>query len=78
MRWLHDPNQSNVDILNNVRCEAGRHSRNNKKDYLKYKIDEIETNSNIKNIRNLFRGISAFKKGYQPRNNKVNGEKGDL
>jgi len=26
-----------------------------KKEYLKAKIDEIETNSNIKNIRNLYR-----------------------
>ena len=35
-----------------------------KKEYLKAKIDELETNSNIKNIRDLYRGISDFKKGY--------------
>jgi hypothetical protein len=31
-----------------------------------------------KNIRNLYRGISDFKKGYQPRTNIVRDEKGDL
>jgi hypothetical protein len=30
--------------------------------YLKAKIDELETNSKIKNIRHLFRGINDFKK----------------
>jgi len=41
-------------------------------------IDELETNSQIKNIRDLQRGISDFKKGYQPRTNIVKNEKGDL
>jgi hypothetical protein len=39
MLWLHDPNQSNVDNLNSVRCEASRHFRN-KKEYLKAIIDD--------------------------------------
>ena len=34
MEWLQDPNQSNVDNLNNVRHEASRHFRNKKKEYL--------------------------------------------
>ena len=42
------------------------------------KIADLETNSKIKNIRDLFRGISDFKKGYQPRTNIVNDETGDL
>jgi len=42
------------------------------------KIWEHKTNSKIKNIRDLYRGISDFKKGYQPRTNTVKGEKGDL
>jgi hypothetical protein len=29
-------------------------------------------------IRDLYRGINDFKKGYQPRNSIVKGEKGDL
>jgi len=41
--------------------------RNKKKEYLKDKINELETNSKIKNIRDLYRGISHFKKDYQRR-----------
>jgi hypothetical protein len=78
MQWLQNPNQSNVDNLNNVRHEASRHFRNKKKEYLKAKIKKLETNSKNKNIRDLYRGISDFKKGYQPRNNVVKDEKGDL
>ena len=37
-----------------------------------------ETNSKIQNIRDMYRGISGFKKGYQPRCNRVKDEKGDL
>ena len=45
MQWLQDPNQSNVDNLNNLRREASRHFRNKKKEYLKAKINELEANS---------------------------------
>jgi len=38
--------------------------RKKKKEYLKVKIEELVTNSKIKNIRDLYRGISDFKKGY--------------
>ena len=51
MHWLQDPNQSNVDNLNNLRREASRHFRNKKKEYLKAKIDEVKTDSKIQNIR---------------------------
>ena len=78
MQWIHDPSQSNVDNLNNVRHDASRHFRNKKKSYLKAKIEELETNSKIKNIRDLYRGINDFKKGYQPRTNIVKDDKGDL
>ena len=61
-----------------LRREASRHFRNKKKEYVKAKIHEPETNSKIKNIRDLYRGISDFKKGYQPRTNMVEDEKGDL
>ena len=47
MQWLQDTDQSNVDNLNNVRCEASRHFRNKKKEYLKAEIDELEINSKI-------------------------------
>jgi len=75
---MQDPKRSNVDNLNNVRCEIGRHFRNTTKEYLKAEIDYLETKRKITNIRYLYRGISDYKKGYQPRNNIVKDENGDL
>jgi hypothetical protein len=60
------------DNLNNTRRENSRHFRN------RDKIDELATNSKNKNIRNLYRGINYFKKGYQTRSNLVKDENGDL
>jgi hypothetical protein len=60
---LQDPRPSNVDNLNSERHVASRLFRNKKKEYLKTKIEELETNSKIKNIRDLYRGITPFKKG---------------
>jgi len=42
------------------------------------KAEEFETNSKIKNIRGLYRGINEFKKDCQPRTNRVKDDKGDL
>ena len=78
MQRIHDPSHSNVDYLNTVRSDASRHFRNKKKAHLKAKIEKLETNSKIKNIRDLYRGINDFKKGYQPRTNIVKDDKGDL
>ena len=78
MQWIQDPSQSNVDNVNNVRREDSRHLRNKKKAYMRAKIEELENNSKIKNIWDLYRGINDFKKGYQPRCNIVKDEKGDL
>jgi len=47
------------------------------KEYLKHKLEELETNSKIKNIWDLYSGISDFKKGYQLRTNMVKDEKRD-
>jgi len=55
MQWLQDPNQSHVDNLNNVKCEASRHFRNKRKEYQKAKIDELETNSKIRSIETCIR-----------------------
>ena len=41
MQWLHDPNESNVDNLNNVKHEASKLFRKKKKEYLEAKIDEL-------------------------------------
>jgi len=78
MQWIHDPSQSNVRNLNNVRRDASRHFRNEKKAHLEAKSEELETNSKIKNIRDLYRGINDFKKGYQPRSNIAKDDKCDL
>ena len=78
MQWVHDLSQSSVDNMNNISRDASRHFRNKKKAYLKAKIEELETNIKIKNIRDLYRGINDFKKGYQPRTNIVKDDTGDL
>jgi hypothetical protein len=58
-QWLQDPNQCNVHDLNNVRLEASTYFKNKKKEYLKAKIEEVETKSKIKNIRD-FTGASMI------------------
>jgi hypothetical protein len=50
----------NEDNLGKVRREAGTHSRNKKREYLKDKINDLESNNKNKNIRDLHRGINEF------------------
>jgi hypothetical protein len=76
LQWSQSPSEINGDNLNNVRREVSRHFRNKKGEYLKDEMNELATNS--KNIRHLYRGINEFKRGYQPRNNLVKDENGDL
>jgi hypothetical protein len=64
--------------LNNVRRKPSRHYENTKKEYLTAKIYEVETCSEITNIRDLYRGISDFKKGCQPRTYIIEDEKSNL
>jgi hypothetical protein len=68
----------NEDNLSEVKREASRYFRNKKREYLKDKINKLESNSKSKNIGDLYRGINEFKKGYQPRTNLAKDEKGDL
>jgi hypothetical protein len=75
---IQECREVNKDNLSNVRREAGRHFKKKKREYLKDKMNELESNSKNKNIRDLYRGIDKFKKGYQPRTNLVKDEKGDL
>ena len=49
--------------LKSVRREASREFRKKKEENLKAKIDELETNIKIENIRDLYRGINDFTKG---------------
>jgi hypothetical protein len=78
LQWLQDPSEINGDNLCNVRREASRYFRNKKREYMKDRINELATNSKKKNIRDLYRGINEFKRGYQPRNNLIKDENGDL
>ena len=48
MQWVQNPNQSNVDNVNNVKREASTHFSKKKGEYLKAKIEERETNSKPK------------------------------
>jgi hypothetical protein len=66
------------DNLNSERYEANRHFRNKKREYLKDRNNEHVTNSKNKNIKDLHRGINEFKRGYEPRNNLVEDQNGDL
>jgi hypothetical protein len=49
-----------------------------KKEHLKTKIDELETNSKFKNMRDLCRCVIDFNMDFQPRINIVQDEKGNL
>jgi hypothetical protein len=71
LQWLQDSSEISGDDLNNVRREARQHVRNKKKEYPKDKIIELAANSKNKNIRDLYRGIKAFKSDYRPRSNLV-------
>jgi hypothetical protein len=58
MQRIQDPSRGNVDNLNNVTRDASRHFRNKKKAYMKVKVEELETNSKINNVRDMYRGIT--------------------
>jgi hypothetical protein len=47
-------------------------------EYLKDEINELATNNKNKNIRDLYRGINEFQRGYQTRNNLAKVENVDL
>jgi hypothetical protein len=54
------------------------HLLKKKRVYMKGKLNELETNNENKNIKDLYRGINEFKKGYQPRINLLKDENGNL
>jgi t-SNARE complex subunit (syntaxin) len=58
---LHDPSEINGGNLNNIRCEASRHFRNKKTEYMKDTTDELAMNSK-KNIRDTCtKGLPTYK-----------------
>jgi predicted NACHT family NTPase len=72
---LHDPSEVGEDYLSDVRREASRYFRNKKREYLKDRINELESKSENKNIRDMYRDINDFKKGYQHRTNLIKEER---
>jgi hypothetical protein len=63
MQFLHDPSEIIGDNPN--KREANVYFRNKKWQYTKDIINELTTNSKNKNIRDLYRGVKEFKRGYQ-------------
>jgi hypothetical protein len=57
---LQIPSHINGDKLQNLRREASTTFRNKRREYLKGKINELETNNKNKNIRDLYRDINEF------------------
>jgi hypothetical protein len=55
LQCLQNPYQINGDNLHNLRHETSRAFRNKKWEYMKDKINELETNNKNKNIRDLYR-----------------------
>jgi phage pi2 protein 07 len=75
---LQNPNQINGGNLQNLRRDTSRTFRNKKREHLKININELESNNKNKTIRDLYRRINEFKKGYQPRINIMKDENGSL
>jgi hypothetical protein len=55
---LQNPSQIDGDNLQNLRHETSRTFRKKKREYLKYKINELATNNKNKNIRDLYHGTN--------------------
>ena len=77
MQWLQDPTQNNIENLCNIRRDTSRHIRKIRKEFLKVNVDELEINSQIKNIRDLYRGINDLRR-VTTITNIVKDEKDDL
>ena len=79
LKFLQDPyTKRNRDNYHTERRETCHTLRNKKRDYLKGKLNEIETKSKNKNIRDLYKGIKDFKKVYQARLNVIKNENEEL
>jgi hypothetical protein len=73
LQWLQNSNQINGANLQNL-----RQFRNKKREYVEDRTNVLETNNKNKNIRDLYRGINEFRKGYQPTTNIIKDEDGNL
>jgi hypothetical protein len=77
-QWSQNPSHTNGDNVNNVRRDTSRTFRNKNREYLKETNSGLEIKSKNKNIRDLYRVINEFKKGYQRRTNLVKNKDCDL
>jgi hypothetical protein len=58
LQWLQNPSQISGDNLQTLRHQTSRTFRNKKKEYLKGKINEHETNNKNEYTGDLCRGIN--------------------
>ena len=65
--WIQNPNDQTAEEFTIVKHDTCRTFKKKKSDYMKAKVNKLEENSENKNIREMYKGISKFKKGYQPR-----------
>jgi hypothetical protein len=77
LQWLQNPSHRIRDSLSDVKRETSRTLRKKKTEYLKEKINELETTVR-KNTRNSYRGVNEFKNCYRPRIKIVKHVNGDL
>jgi hypothetical protein len=75
---LQEPIEVSEHNLSDVWRAASRHFRNKKREYLKDRINELQSNNENTNIRDMYRGVNEFQKGYQPRTKLVKDEGCDL
>ena len=66
-KTLQNPNDQTAEYFINVRRDPCRMFWKKKRDYMMAKVNKLEENSKSKNIREMYKGINEFKKGYQPR-----------
>jgi hypothetical protein len=78
LQWLHNPSEINGDNLNNIKRAFSRYFRTEKRENLEDKINDLATNRKNMNIRDLYRRINEFRRGYPPRSNLVKDKNGDL
>jgi Txe/YoeB family toxin of Txe-Axe toxin-antitoxin module len=57
-----------------IRCDSGSTFWTKKGEYLKDRLNELEINIQNKILRDPYRGISGFKKGYQRKTNLIKGK----
>jgi hypothetical protein len=79
LQWSQNPSQMNGDNMDNVRRVASRIIRNkNEGGGHIWKTKLITLKQTEQNIKNLYRGINEFEKGYQPRTHLLKDENSDL